>query len=680
MLKKIFACYAWVLMGLLPTIGATPISIAELNAQHSQSIVRQTKATEMLKYFNDSVDPCEDFFEFTCGNFGKYHPTNTTVNTFEILEKAMFNKIKKVMEADDSNDTDIDRNMKNFYRSCISAPGLRDSYKDKLQAVVTEFGQMPVLAGENWQESDFNWSSTVAKIIYKSGLHIFFEIAVNSDLNDNSINRVAFAQPSFALRDISLYVDESLPMAREKRKKTIAKDLHNFLGVEQELAATTAQEILDFEITLARGMIDLKLDLSLSELYSLVDIETVQEKYLPVWDTKKLINEAMGFTPDMLIVQPSYLDHTFEVMKNASPKAVANYLYYEYLTNFMYEIQNSPEKEEKNCIKKTKNIFYQPLVNLIYRKYFNEEMKEGVNFMWHELKTAFENSLKTDKLSWMSAAVREYASEKLKAMNLEILTYEHKNFSEEFQDMEINNFDYVQNVKAILEYEGKKARAKFDKSPEPMIATGFSPFNVIIENAVKIPIDFLQPFYAWSSSYPYAYNFGTLGFAVAHEILHGFDDIGRSCDIKGNIQDWWDAESEKEFREHARCFVDQYKSYSYGGRLLPEMTAQGENIADNGGVRLAYEAYLSWSEKHEDAEESFPGLDYNNHQLFFISYGQLWCAATHPDFMLQQAASDIHVPEKFRVIGPLSNFEEFAKEFKCAVGSVMNPEKKCGIY
>ncbi|XP_075156814.1 neprilysin-1-like [Haematobia irritans] len=676
---NISGSFALVLV-FLTTIKGNPISVGQLNADHSVEIIRLTKATEMLKYFNTTADPCEDFFEYTCGNFGKYHPTNTTVSTFEFLEKAMLSKIKRELEMDDPTDTDIDKKVKNFYRSCISAPGLMSGYAEKLRAIINEIGHMPVLEGDDWQEKDFDWSSTVAKMIHKTGLQIFFEISVNSDLNDNSINRVALAQPIFALKDISLYVDETLPMARDKHKKEIAKDLHKFLGVDEALANTTAQEILDFEISLARGMLDAKLDLPLDEMYRVEDIEKVHEKYLPVWDTKKLINDVMGFTPDVLIVQPQYLANTFQVMQNASLKSVANFLFYEYITSYLYDLDDTAEVHEKSCLKDTKNIFYQPLVNLIYRKNFNETTKEGVNFMWHELKLAFENSLQSDRLKWMKPDTLEYAQQKLKAMNLEILTYEHKNFSEEFSELEINNYDYVQNMKAILELEGQKARAKFNKPPEPMIATGFSPFNVVIENAVKIPIDFLQPFYAWSSSYPYAYNFGSLGFAVAHEILHGFDDVGRSCDLKGNLQDWWDSESEREFRQQAKCFVDQYKSYSYGGRPLPEMTSQGENIADNGGVRLAYDAYLSWHEKHQNSEESFPGLAYNNRQLFFISYAQLWCAHTHPDYMALQAASDIHVPEKFRVIGPLSNNEEFAQEFQCPVGSAMNPEKKCKIY
>nr|XP_013101028.1 unnamed protein product [Stomoxys calcitrans] len=678
MSHNIVIFYALVSLLLVKQNQGSEISVAELNAQHTPSVIRQTKATEMLKYFNTSIDPCEDFFEFTCGNFAKHHPTNTTLNTFVILENAMFDKIKNEMHVEDSDDTDVDKKIKNFYRSCIIAWDWMGSYKHKFQNLIKEFGQMPVLEGENWRESDFDWSSTVSRIIYKTGIQILFEIGSTSDLQDNSINRVAFAQPPFDLKDISLYMDESLSIAKQIRRQTIARDLRQYLGVRRGLNAKTAHEILDFETSLARGMIDYKLNVNLSEIFRLVPIETVQEKYLPVWDTKKLVTEALGFTPDLLLIQPGYLDNTFEVMKTASLKTVANFLFYQYLTNFMNDIYD--QQQEKNCIKNTRNVFFQPLVNLIYRKYFKEDIKEGLDFLWHELKTAFENTLKSDRLTWMSAATRQYTSQKLKAINLELETYEHNNFSEELESVDINHYDYVYNMKSILKRQGELARAKFNKPPPPIMPDGFSPINVITENVVKVPIGILQPYYTWSSSYPYAYNFGSLGFVVAHEILHGFDNSGRTCDTNGNLLNWWDAESEIKFHQHARCFVDQYKSYSYGGRLLPELANQDENIADNGGLHLAYEAYLSWYEKHQDDEESFPGLEYNNRQLFLISFGQLLCATSRSDLMAELAASDVHVPEKFRVIGPLSNFGEFAKEFECAVGSVMNPENKCVIY
>lgn len=661
---------------------ASPISIDQLNLEHSEATVRQVKAAEIRKYFNSSADPCEDFFEFTCGNYDVYYPTNTTTNTFDTLQQAMYNKIKKEMEIDDGKDTDVDRKVKDFYRSCISTPALLKEYKEKLKELIREFGKMPVLEGREWQEENFEWSSTLSKMIYKTGPKIMFDIGVSSDLNDNTVNRVSMAEPFFNLDDISLYVDEALPTQREKFKNEMAKHLNIFLDVEEELANRTAQEMLDFEASLARGMFDEGLDMALDEIYTLKSMDEVQEKYLAAWDTKKLINESLGFVPNEIIIQPAYLDHTFEVMRNASPRVVANFIFYQYLSRFIYEVTDNSTEIEKSCISNTKQLLYKPLVNLIYRKYFSEQMKEGVRFMWQELKLAFQNALSNSpRLQWMSEEARQYAVEKLNAMQLQILSYENMNFSE-YQDLQLNNHDWIHNLNVLRAFKAKTVRDTFHGPPEPLIATGFSPFNVVIENTVKIPLDVLQPFYAWSNSYPYAYNFGTLGFFVAHEIVHGFDDTGRTCDTKGNLKDWWDPDSEKEFIEHSKCFVEQYKAYSYGGRQLPERQAQGENIADNGGVRLAYEAYLNWYAKQEESNttETFPDLDYNNRQLFFISYAQVWCASTHPDYMTTQAVSDIHVPEKFRVIGPLSNFEEFSKEFNCPLGSVMNPVKKCGIY
>jgi len=177
--------------------------------------------------------------------------------------------------------------------------------------------------------------------------------------------------------------------------------------------------------------------------------------------------------------------------------------------------------------------------------------------------------------------------------------------------------------------------------------------------------------------------FGTLASLIGHELIHGFDDSGRKFDAKGNSNDWWDERSSNNFLKRRECFTKQYGRYVYDGIQLKESTSQSENIADNGGMRLAYTAYQKWYEsqtKKDLAKETLPNLRYTAKQLFFISFAQIWCNDVHPKVKALQVSVDQHMPGKFRIIGPLSNFDEFSKEFNCPSGSPMNPREKCVLY
>jgi len=178
--------------------------------------------------------------------------------------------------------------------------------------------------------------------------------------------------------------------------------------------------------------------------------------------------------------------------------------------------------------------------------------------------------------------------------------------------------------------------------------------------------------------------FGTLGYLVGHELLHGFDDLGRDFDISGIERNWWDSNSTIAFEERKECFKDQYARYRFGGKYLPKSEFQSENIADNGGLHLTYGAYMDWlkntNASNKTDAEVLPNMPYTNRQLFFIGFGQFWCDDVNEHFKDKVALTDDHSPAMFRVIGTLANFDEFSKEFKCLKGSTMNPEKKCLMF
>lgn len=145
--------------------------------------------------------------------------------------------------------------------------------------------------------------------------------------------------------------------------------------------------------------------------------------------------------------------------------------------------------------------------------------------------------------------------------------------------------------------------------------------------------------------------------------------------------DWWHKDAKQQFIQKAKCIVNQYGNYTEPlvGERLNGINTQGENIADNGGVKVSYKAYTNWVKKH-GREPILPGLPFNDLQLFWISAAQSWCSVYTPETLKSKIITEYHSPERFRIIGSLSNAVDFAKDFNCPIGSTMNQVQKCQVW
>ncbi|XP_054733543.1 neprilysin-4-like [Anastrepha obliqua] len=680
---------------------ATPLNtnrvrnIPEKLTQSNIDMIRLAKRDSIVNTMNPKIKPCDDFYKFACGKWARANPASTiehlTTGLFEEMSQLLDRKVEKLLTNDpDFNYTAIDNKVKDFFVSCVNLVKLKDKYKQKLIDMIAEFGEMPALSGDKWNAEKFDWLVTIARIAHKYGKDILLGMDIMADYKDNSVNRVYIGQADLPLESRAMYLDDATAVYRESYKRKLRKELIKYLGIDAQLATKTANEIVDFEVKLAYGLVDDTLGQSLDDLSKLTTVEVMQAKYSPVIDIKKLVNITLG----EVITEPLYEyaeQYQQNLMKNilTTPKeVVANYIFYTLVSDYMLDIDKPALKQKKTCIDKTKSYFAKNVDNMVYRKYSTRKTEQDVEYMWKELKESFKSTLLSDKLSWIAEPTRQYALEKLQALRLEINSYMDHNFTEEFGALVTNKDDYLANVLALLELDTKRTFAKLHEPPKPIEAgeiLSYTPANILIENVIKVPVSILQPYLLWNEIYPTAVKFGTLGALVGHELIHAFDDTGRRFDKYGNSRDWWDEKSTEIFLNRTACFSNQYSKYKYGDQFLPKSVSQSENIADNGGMRLAYHAYMRWYEDAVRANvdvstEQLPNFPYNYKQLFFISFAQIWCNDAHPEVKKLQTSTDQHVPGEFRVIGPLSNYDEFAHEFHCAVGAQMNRENKCEIY
>ncbi|KAF9957618.1 hypothetical protein BGZ72_001603 [Mortierella alpina] len=316
--------------------------------------------------------------------------------------------------------------------------------------------------------------------------------------------------------------------------------------------------------------------------------------------------------------------------------------------------------------------------------------------MMESIKSTFHRDLRS--LSWLDNSTRNAALEKLEAMtalvgfstespNVESalsLQQHYKAYQVHPGEFFLNRIRYGMwySKREFLGLNKPVNRKSLDVPPQSMKAY----YNVAM-NQILFPAAVLQPPF-FHQDYPEYINFGGIGWSLAHEITHGFDDLGRHFDKTGRKINWWTNETEQAFAAKAQCFVDQYSQYTVQGpdgqlyNVSGEST-MSENIVDNGGMRLAYKGWKARFDADEAKVRNFKlfGLeDYTAEQLFFISFGRFWCQKQQPMHLYSQILYGKHSPDQWRVNGVLQNSPAFAKAFNCSLGSPMNPEKKCEMW
>uniref|UniRef100_A0A1I8MWS2 Peptidase family M13 n=1 Tax=Musca domestica TaxID=7370 RepID=A0A1I8MWS2_MUSDO len=652
---------------LVAVLGLSFAQGAAVNREEQRQ--RQQKSEEIRKYMNLSASPCHDFYEFVCGNFNRYNPTEIQVDIFSMLEKEYERKQLNALTRESPGDTEMEKSVRNFYKSCLSID--MNVLREKLKNIVAEFGKMPALEGDKWREQDFDWLRTVADIAHKYDVKLILNYEMSAEgLNGRRLK----------LGLENLHESLAATIIRTKHgfseQMIIASKLKSYLGLSEPNAQRVAKEISDFKQSLSAAC---PADVASKS----TTLNKIQRKYLPDIDIRRYLSVAMGSNPAAQLKIDDYLancqQNIANVLRRTSRRTLANYVFYYLLKPFM--MLHVPSQQQELCKIETATHFASEMDFMAYRKEVSQQMENDLKTFWITIKTTFQNILQSPRLSWIRNNTRRTALEKLRAMKLEFGQYERNMFAEKYRQLKLYRNDYIQNMKAILAYKAQQARSRLSDANQStnLVEREGSPFTSRPKNTVIFPVSSLQPHYLWSGSSPNAMKFGTLGFLASHELIHGFDDKGIFYDNRGQFKRWWDNYSFLDLYSRMDCFSEQYKKYNYLG------DSQSENIADNGGLRLAYKAYNKWyGDKlrfHQDVgEETLPNLNYNNKQLFFIAYGQMFCSNTNSDLNSLDTSAFGHVPHKYRVNGPLSNLEEFSREFNCPRGSAMNPTKKCVMY
>uniref|UniRef100_A0A2S2NXH3 Neprilysin n=1 Tax=Schizaphis graminum TaxID=13262 RepID=A0A2S2NXH3_SCHGA len=341
------------------------------------------------------------------------------------------------------------------------------------------------------------------------------------------------------------------------------------------------------------------------------------------------------------------------------------------------------------CLDISYEFFKLPVMSLYVRKFYNEHYKNNILEMVKGIRE--ENYKILSSVDWLDDETRKNAIDKAKSIT-QYIAYpdellDDNKLNAYYENLEFHNKDFLTLILKVTKFETDliihRLRQPVNKSDWIFHSdlAHVNAFQYDSENSFEIPVGILQDVF-YSIDRPQYMNYGAIGIIIGHEINHVFDTKGRKYDKQGNLVDWWAKEAENRYLEKAMCIQYQYGNYTAQevGLKLNGSNTLDENMADNGGIKAAYNAYNSWTKQHGD-EPRLPGLQkFTPKQMFWLSIANIRCTKYSLKTLKDIIINDSHSPNRFRIIGPLSNLEEFSNDFQCKPGSYMNPVKKCQVW
>ncbi|XP_037955581.1 neprilysin-3 [Teleopsis dalmanni] len=675
-------------------------------------------ANEILKSIDISINPCEDFYAYACNQWINTNPIpegKSTWGTFSKLEQinqlVIRNELEKPLKYFKS---DAERKAKVYYESCLD----KDEHMEKLGAKpLTDL--LWKIGGWNVTESGFNitnWNlANVLKVLHnRYNFNCLFGWAIGEDDKNSSRHVIQIDQGGLTLPTPEYYNNKT-DIHRKVLKGYIEymTKVCILLGANENDAKIQMENIIAFEMELAKISTPLEDRRNEEAMYHSMKLWEL-EKLAPFlnWtehfdDAMKLINGHITQNEVVVVYASDFLKNLSKIINNMQNTnegkiTLNNYLIWQAIRSLTsclskpfrdaYKVvrkslmgSDGGEEVWRYCIADTNNVIGFAVGAIFVRQAFDGESKPAAQSMINEIRDAFMKNIKN--VTWMDAETQNRAIEKANAISDMIgfpdYILNNKELDEKYAFLNITPNAYFDNNIQISIYNLKsnleKLYLKVNKSQWGMTPQMVNAYYTPTKNQIVFPAGILQsPFYDINN--PNSLNFGAMGVVMGHELTHAFDDQGREYDKFGNINSWWNKNSIERFNKKVECFEKQYSSYKVNERQLNGKQTLGENIADNGGLKAAYHAFLKTKANKKADTLKLPGLNLTHEQLFFISFARVWCSSTTDETSLLQMEKDAHSPSKYRVIGTLSNMAEFSKVFNCSSESKMNSSNKCEVW
>ena len=629
-----------------------------------------------------AADPCVDFYQFACGGWLARNPVPAdmpmTNRGFDLMMRNQ-ETLRQVLEKAPAGSK-----LGDSYSACMDEAAIEGLGPSPLQpsldriAALKAKDELPALVAH----------------LHQIGVGALFAFGSEQNFADATQMLGWLDQGGIGLpeRDFYLRDDPKSTDLRQAYTAHVAKMLA-LVGDAPEAAAANAARVVEMETALAKaslGRLERRDPAKLHHLMTRKELAAASPAF--AWDRYFTAVGAPAFET-LNVAAPDFvkgLSAQIEATDLASWKTylrwytvhdVAHLLPKAYVDeNFAFYRTLSGARELrprwKRCVQYVEGDMGEELAQGFVASTFGSEGRKRTLQMVQALEAALEKDIRD--VAWMSDATEKEALVKLRAIRNKI---GHPERWRDYSALEIKRGDALGNSQRAAAFELRRQLGRIGKPvdrdewpfPPTIVQAGYEP----LLNQILFTAAILQPPF-YENRQDDAVNFGAIGAVIGHELSHGFDDQGRKFDSAGNMRDWWATTDAAEFEKRAACFVEQYGGYTAVADIkLDGKITLGENIGDNGGVRLAYRALL---DSLAGKPASAPIDGYTTEQRFFLGYGQIACENRTEQMARMRAQTGVHSPGQHRVNGVVSNMPEFAKAFGCKAGQPMVREPMCRVW
>jgi len=640
-----------------------------------------------------SVRPQDDFFHYASGDWLKKNPipaTEAIWGSFYVLRKDNKNKLKAIVEeaaqdksAKQGSDAQMVRNlyatgMDEARRERDGVTPLRPIF-EKINSIRSAEDIIPLLA-----------------FLHHTGFGGLFGFYIDQDERLNDKNIIYLAQSGLSLPDRDYYLnddEESKRVRVEYRKHVLA--MFKLLGRSPKECGIAVESIMNIETDLAKHSMTKVEQRDIEAQYNKRTIPKLT-KEAPGVDWAKYFKLAgVGVPKEIIVAQPIFMKRTGEMLTEISIAEWKDYFTWHVLSgsagflnktfvneNFrFYGTVLSGIKKQRPLWEKVVGFIDgsvgEALSKLYIKRHFNHEAKKKIDTLVDNLFSAYETRIKA--LDWMSPKTKRLALKKLHSMTRK-LAYPDK--WKGYKGLVLRDDSHFENFRRIQEFEWKRMIGKLKKKPDPKewhltVPTVNAYYNPVM-NEIVFPAGIMQPPF-FDPAADDAVNYGGIGAVIGHEITHGFDDQGCQFDHTGNFKNWWTEEDKKKFTKKAKVIEDQFNEYvAVDGIKVNGALTVGENIADFGGLTLAFAAF----QKSQKRKKKVAIDGFTPEQRFFLGFACTERDLVRPELLKKLLVTDPHSPGIFRVNGPLSNMPEFAEVWNVKRGDKLyrDPKDRARIW
>jgi len=694
------------------------------SASSSQLYRRQDEDvcnTESCKSFADSViagralnytdvDPCTDFATYTCGNWWATHDfraDQSNIGVLSIMADVNTALMRTILESPYPSNTTINStyaggnatnlDKANFekmiagYDSCMDTDAIDEAGAKPLQDILKAYDELALTDG-------YSTSDLTDKLIWVQrygGSGIVGAVTWADDKTPN-ITTVALQAGTLGLDAKEYYTDDE---AIANYTTAIVGMFDILYGEEEhDKHANLAKEIVSFEKALSAATPD-PADASSVEYYYNPTSISKADALLPEISFSRLIKAfaPSNYTLDtVLVLTPDYFPQVSSILKNTTTEAINGYLEWVLVQNWALRLSdkvNVPYRRLQNELtgrapdatpERWRTCFNDIDTNIPWiesafyvREAFSPEAKTFGERIITDIENIFADKL--GKYAWMSADVKKKAIQKVRNM-VEKIGYpdispnvqDPKALADFYASLSVTQDSWFQNGLAYnnfsLANSWNDLLRPTDKDRWFMTAPTVNAYFNPPTNEIAFPAGIMQqPLF--NLDLPEYVSYGAFGAVAGHELTHAFDNSGSHYDETGAYSDWWDNSTLANFDNKTKCFVDQYAKYSVVTPAGEELHVNGqltlgENIADVGGLAASFAA---WQARNtEKPNQLLPGLEeYTREQLFYLSFGGVWCGKRRPAEAVRRIYSDPHSPPNVRILGTVANQRGFREAFKC---------------